>query len=147
MQPVPTLLTKREFSQIQLMHILVADWTVVLRARDPFLAASAVRGGRDGRGRRGGGLARRFRVGFADPGVRERVGRDGGLGEDLGEFGGEEGSVGVCWLLLFVREIVSDLEWAGEWGRGLTFGTSARTPGSLGGLHKARSVRRRLRKR
>lgn len=94
MQPVPALLTKREFSQIQLMHILVADRTVVLRARDPFLVASAVRGGRGGRGGRGA-LARRFRVGFADPGVRERVGSDGGLGEDLGELGGEEGSVGV----------------------------------------------------
>lgn len=118
MQPVPTLLTKREFSQIQLMHILVTDRTVVLRARDPFLAAGAVRGGRGGRGGRGA-LARRFRVGFADPGVRERVGRDGGLGEDLGEFGGEEGSVGVgvCWLLLVVREIVSDLGWDWKWGR------------------------------
>lgn len=102
MQPVPTLLTKREFSQIQLMHIFVADRTVVLRARDPFLAASAVRGGG-----RGGGLARRFRVGFADPGESERVGRDGGLGEDLGELGGEEGSAGGCgllWVVGCVRE-------------------------------------------
>lgn len=89
------------------MHILVADRTVVLRTRDPFLAASAVRGG--GRG----GLARRFRVGFADPGVRECVGRDGGLGEDLGELGGEEGSVvRVCislWVVS-VNELVFEVD-------------------------------------
>lgn len=71
------------------MHILVADRAVVLRTRDPFLGPGAVRGGRRG------GLARGAGVGFADARVRERVGREGGLGEDLGEFGGEEGSMGV----------------------------------------------------
>ena len=81
-QAVPALLAERERGLARAVHAFVADWAVVLGARDALLLLGG-RGGRDG-------LARRARVGRADVLVRGGVGREGRVCEDVLEFGCQE---------------------------------------------------------
>ena len=81
MQRVPALVAPHKRARSRLLHVLVADRTVVVLARGALLGGLLRCGGG-----RAGGFARRSRVRFAHARVREGVGRERGAVEDVLEL-------------------------------------------------------------
>ena len=120
-QRVPAFIAPHERARARLLHVFVADRAVIVLARSTLLGGWFRRGGR-------GSFACNSRVRFAHARVREGVGRERGVLEDVLELRCEESSAqravkygcergrGGCVLLEPVPRCLRDLQYYSKYG-------------------------------